>query len=145
MPAVYRTRSPEETRALAQKLARDLGPGDLLLLYGDLGSGKTTFVQGLARGLGVPEEVYVVSPSFSLVNEYPGRVPLFHVDLYRLSPEEVEDLGLHEMLSRGVMVIEWSERLGPGLKARFRIYFTYLSETEREIRIEEDVRKGPLP
>jgi len=136
MPEVYRTRSPEETRALGEALARKLVPGDLLLLYGDLGSGKTTFVQGLARGLGVPEEVYVVSPSFSLVNEYPGRIPLFHVDLYRLGPEEVEELGLYEMLSRGVMVVEWAERLGEDWSPRYRIHFTYLSEEEREIRIE---------
>ncbi len=134
--SVHKTRSPEETRSLGERMARELVPGDVLLLYGDLGSGKTTFVQGLARGLGVPEEVYVVSPSFALIHEYPGRIPLFHVDLYRLSPEEVDDLGLAEIIPRGVTVIEWSEHLPEEIPARYRIYFRYLSETEREIRIE---------
>jgi len=145
MPEIYRTRSPEETRALGEALARRLSPGDLVALLGDLGAGKTTFVQGLARGLGVPPEVYVTSPSFTLVNEYPGRVPLFHVDLYRLSPEETEELGLAEMLSRGVMVVEWAERLPAGFRPRFVVRFKYEGENLRRIEIEEGSRKGPPP
>ncbi|QJA06462.1 tRNA (adenosine(37)-N6)-threonylcarbamoyltransferase complex ATPase subunit type 1 TsaE [Thermosulfurimonas marina] len=145
MPEIYKSRSPEETRALAEALAQRLSAGDLVALIGDLGSGKTTFVQGLARGLGVPPEIYVTSPSFTLVNEYPGRVPLFHVDLYRISPEEVEDLGLSEMLSQGVVVVEWAERLPEGLSPRFVVRFKYAGENERIIELEEYDRKGPPP
>ncbi|RUM88744.1 MAG: tRNA (adenosine(37)-N6)-threonylcarbamoyltransferase complex ATPase subunit type 1 TsaE [Thermodesulfatator sp.] len=145
MPQVYRTRSPEETQALGESLARRLSPGDLVALVGELGSGKTTFVQGLARGLGVPPEVYVTSPSFTLVNEYPGRVPLFHVDLYRLSPEEVEDLGLSEMLFRGVMVVEWAEKLPPHLTPRFVVRFHYAGEGIRKIELEEGDHRGSPP
>jgi len=151
MGKVYRTKSAEETEALGEALGRRLVSGDLVLLYGDLGTGKTTFVKGLARGLGVPEETYVVSPSLALINEYEGRVPLYHVDLYRLSPEEVEDLGLWDLLSRGVMVVEWAERLEDAPPPRFRVHFVYLSADEREIRLEgemdddkiQPLRKGP--
>ena len=145
MSRIYRTGNAEETEALGEALGRLLKPGDLVLLYGDLGAGKTTFVKGLARGLGVPEETYVVSPSFALINEYEGRVPLYHVDLYRLSPEEVEDLGLWELLPRGIMVVEWAERLEGAPPPRFRIYFTYTAETEREIRLEGETDDGRIP
>jgi len=148
MARIYRTRSAEETEALGEVLGQKLDSGDLVLLYGDLGTGKTTFVKGLARGLGVPEDTYVVSPSFVLINEYQGRVPLYHVDLYRLSPEDVEELGLWELLSQGVMVIEWAERLERAPWPRLRVYFTYLSAEEREIRVEEeraDDKRRPLP
>ncbi len=145
MPRVFKTRHPEETRKLAEEIAALLHPGDLILLYGDLGTGKTVFVQGLARGLGVPEDFYVVSPSFALINEYPGRMILYHVDLYRLTPEEVEDLGLWELLPKGVMVVEWAERLERFPRPRFCIYLKYLSENEREIRVEENLSDAQKP
>lgn len=104
------TTSEEETAAAGERLAAALGPGDVVLLYGELGAGKTAFVRGLARGLGAPERD-VSSPTFTLVQEYAGRVPLYHVDLYRLEPKEVEDLGLEELVSGdGVVAIEWAER-----------------------------------
>ncbi len=145
MAEVYLSQSPEETRRLGEKLGARLKPGDLVLLFGDLGAGKTTFVQGLARGLGVPPETYVSSPSFALVHEYQGRIPLYHVDLYRLSPEETEDLGLAELLSQGAMVIEWAERLAENLPVRFKVFLRYLSEGKREVRIEEGAPNEPLP
>jgi tRNA threonylcarbamoyladenosine biosynthesis protein TsaE len=105
-----RTGSEEETIAVGERLASRLGAGDVVLLYGDLGAGKTAFVRGMARGLGAsPDDVS--SPTFTLVQEYHGRVTLFHVDLYRLEPNEVDDLGLDELvLGDGVVAIEWAER-----------------------------------
>ncbi|MEN9245370.1 MAG: tRNA (adenosine(37)-N6)-threonylcarbamoyltransferase complex ATPase subunit type 1 TsaE [Thermostichales cyanobacterium SRBZ-1_bins_19] len=104
--------SAAATQALAAKLAAHLFPGATLLLQGDLGSGKTTFVQGLAQGLGIPD--VITSPTFNLIHEYQqGSLVLVHGDLYRLTPEEVLDLGLEEYWDRGtgVVVIEWPERL----------------------------------
>lgn len=103
------TRSPEETQALARELAATLAAGDLVLLTGELGAGKTEFVKGLAAGLGVT--ALVQSPTFTLVREYnDGRVPLIHLDLYRLAGGEVEELGLDELRARGIVAVEWPER-----------------------------------
>jgi tRNA threonylcarbamoyladenosine biosynthesis protein TsaE len=106
------TRSEAETAAAARDVAARLGAGDVVLLFGDLGAGKTAFVKGLAEGLGVPAD-QVSSPTFTLVQEYRGgRLPLFHVDLYRLDdPREVDDLGLDEIAADGVLAIEWAEKL----------------------------------
>jgi tRNA threonylcarbamoyladenosine biosynthesis protein TsaE len=104
------TASEEETEAAGERLGRTLGAGDVVLLYGDLGAGKTAFVRGLAAGLGANRED-VSSPTFTLVQEYRGRLTLFHVDLYRLEEREVDDLGLEELvLGDGVVAIEWAER-----------------------------------
>ena len=104
------TNSEEATSAAGEELARRLAAGDVVLLYGELGAGKTAFVRGLARGLGAPVEE-VSSPTFTLVQEYQGRLPLYHVDLYRLEPAEVDDLGLEELVSGdGIVAIEWAER-----------------------------------
>ena len=132
-----RTKGPEETRTVARRLAERLSPGTVILLFGDLGAGKTTFVQGLAEGLGVPQDYYVSSPTFSLINEYPGRVPLFHVDLYRLEAEDVEDLGLEELAERGVMVVEWAERLPFSFPRVIRVEIKIISPEERLLRIKE--------
>lgn len=104
------TGSEEETSDAGERLGRTLDAGAVVLLYGDLGAGKTAFVRGLARGLGAQDEE-VTSPTFTIVQEYPGRVPLYHVDLYRLEEREVDDLGLEELvLGDGVVAIEWAER-----------------------------------
>ncbi len=104
------TQTEDETSAAGERLAGSLRAGDVVLLYGDLGAGKTAFVRGLARGLGAPADD-VTSPTFTLIQEYSGRVMLYHVDLYRLEPKEVEDLGLEELvLGDGVVAIEWAER-----------------------------------
>jgi tRNA threonylcarbamoyladenosine biosynthesis protein TsaE len=104
------TSSEEETSAAGARLARTLRAGDVILLYGELGAGKTAFVRGLAQGLGADPDA-VSSPTFTLVQEYSGRLTLFHVDLYRLEEAEVDDLGLDELiLNDGVVAIEWAER-----------------------------------
>ena len=104
------TASEEETSSAGERLGASLQSGAVLLLYGDLGAGKTAFVRGLARGLGAPDEE-VTSPTFTIVQEYPGRVTLYHVDLYRLEEREVDDLGLEELvLGDGIVAIEWAER-----------------------------------
>jgi tRNA threonylcarbamoyladenosine biosynthesis protein TsaE len=114
--------SPEETRALAARLGRRLAPGDVVALTGELGSGKTEFVHGLAQGLGVPPEVPVASPSFTLAHEYlGGRLPLIHLDLYRLEelpPELLPDLEEYLAGDRAVAA-EWAERLAPLLPADY--------------------------
>jgi tRNA threonylcarbamoyladenosine biosynthesis protein TsaE len=105
------TDSESGTSAAGERLARVLGAGDVVLLFGELGAGKTAFVRGLARGLGAePEDVS--SPTFTLVQEYRGgRLTLYHVDLYRLEPAEIADLGLDEMIEGdGVVAIEWADR-----------------------------------
>ena len=104
------SRSPKETQALGQALGQAAQPGDLVLLWGDLGSGKTCLVQGIARGLGIPYPVR--SPTYLLLTEHPGRLMLYHIDLYRLdNPREVEDLGVDEYLEgMGVCCVEWADK-----------------------------------
>jgi len=108
------SRSTEETRHIGKIIGEMAEAGTIIALKGDLGSGKTALVQGLARGLAVPEKVYITSPSYTLVNEYPGRLPLFHLDLYRLSNPDFDDIGLYDILDThsAVVAIEWAERLG---------------------------------
>ena len=102
--------SEEETSSAGEALGRSLRPGDIVLLHGTLGAGKTAFVRGLTRGLDAsPDEVS--SPTFTLIQEYAGRMRLYHVDLYRLDAREADDLGLDEMTAGdGVVAIEWAER-----------------------------------
>ena len=103
------TSSEAETIALGRDLGRDLTPGDVVLLEGPLGAGKTAFARGLAEGLGC-DTAAVASPTFTIVHEYPGRVPLQHVDLYRLNPAEVDDLGLEDLMDGHVLAVEWPDR-----------------------------------
>jgi len=109
MPDVL-SHSEDDTASAGERLGRSLQAGDVVLLYGDLGAGKTAFVRGLARGIGAPPDD-VSSPTFTLIQEYSGRLTLYHVDLYRLEPREVDDLGLDELVAgEGVVAIEWAER-----------------------------------
>jgi tRNA threonylcarbamoyladenosine biosynthesis protein TsaE len=109
---IHTTASEAETADVGRALASRLSPGDVVLLFGDLGAGKTAFVRGLAEGLDIAADE-VSSPTFTLVQEYRGgRLPLFHVDLYRLNdPREIDDLGLDELTADGVLAIEWAEKL----------------------------------
>jgi len=127
------TSSPEETEAAGEQLAATLAVGDLLLLAGELGAGKTTFVRGLARGLGISAQVQ--SPTFQLVRVYPGRIQLAHVDLYRLeSAAELADIGLDDLLDEGVVAVEWGDRLRLDYPRTRRIDFAAPSPEVRVIR-----------
>ncbi len=128
----YTSHSEEDTRKLGRDFAAGLRPGLVVLLYGDLGAGKTVFVRGVCEALGISG---VRSPSFTLVNEYtsPSGVFVAHVDLYRLETFDVHTLGLEEY-DYAVMFIEWPERWTNPPKDAVRIYFTATSENERKIR-----------
>jgi tRNA threonylcarbamoyladenosine biosynthesis protein TsaE len=110
---VFRSLAAADTERLGERLAPALAPGDVVALRGPLGAGKTRFVAGIARGLGAPGRVR--SPSFTLVQELHGRIPLAHLDLYRLETRDVPDLGLDEALERAAAVVEWGDRLPAGL------------------------------
>lgn len=128
------TSSAAETEAAAERLAPHLRQGDLLLLEGPLGAGKTTFVRGLARGLGSKADV--MSPTFQLVRVYDARLPLAHADLYRLEKSsDLADLGLDELLDEGVLVVEWGDRL-TGENGAPRVVFESLDERRRRLRLE---------
>ena len=130
------SRSAEETQALGERLGSLLGSGDVVACVGPLGAGKTCFLQGLARGLGVTAAV--TSPTFVLVNQYRGRVIVYHVDAYRTgSLTELVDLGLEEMLhGEGVTIVEWADKLLPLLPPRAVIVtITGLGDEPREIEL----------
>ncbi|UCD72443.1 MAG: tRNA (adenosine(37)-N6)-threonylcarbamoyltransferase complex ATPase subunit type 1 TsaE [Syntrophobacterales bacterium] len=132
------TSSPEETIQLGQFIGGILKPGSIVGLCGELGTGKTHLIKGLARGLGVDDRYYVTSPSFTIINEYPGRIPLNHFDLYRLDDtQQMEELGYEEYFyGDGVTVIEWAEKILPFLpENRLMVEITHLSENRRKFRI----------
>ena len=129
------TGSEEETSAAGERLAERITAGDVVLLYGDLGAGKTAFVRGLARGLGASADE-VSSPTFTLVQEYQGRVTLHHVDLYRLKEIEVGDLGLDELTSgRAVVAVEWAERWADAPPRAWVVRISSEEEDQRRISI----------
>lgn len=132
------TKSEEETIRLGEKLSKGLKPGDLVALSGDLGAGKTTLVKGIAKGLGVADYRHVNSPSFVLVKEYKGKLPLYHFDIYRLNKlKDIEDIGYEDYLGRrGVVVIEWAKKMGRILpKGYLGISLKIKSPNERIINI----------
>lgn len=124
--------SPEETRSWAERLAGLLQPGDVITLEGDLGAGKTTFTQGLAKGLGI--RGVVNSPTFTLIKEYQGSMPLYHMDVYRIE-DEFEELGFDEYFyGEGVTVVEWASRIQSMLPTELLdIYIKRLDGDRREI------------
>lgn len=109
----FRTHSPEETQAIGERVGQNLKPGDIVALIGDLGAGKTCLTQGIARGVKIEPNQIVNSPSYTLINEYAGKIPIYHIDLYRLQrQEEILDLGLEEYLEgNGICIIEWADRM----------------------------------
>ncbi len=130
------TRSALGTRRWGKKLGQLLRGGEIIGLSGELGSGKTCFVRGLAEGLGVGKEAWVRSPSFTLINEYNGRLPVYHIDLYRVgSQREMEELNLREYLfSEGVSVIEWFEHLPAGeVEEYLHVVLNYVNGTKRAL------------
>ena len=134
------TTSEDETRAAARDLSSRLRGGEVLLLSGELGAGKTAFVKGLAEGLGI-DPGDVSSPTFTLIHEYRGgRLTLFHADLYRLERAATADLGIEELgVEDGVLAVEWPERLSHALDGSIPITIEVTGEVERRITIGTDV------
>ena len=129
------TAGEEETSSAGESFAADLRAGDVILLHGDLGAGKTAFVRGMARGLGVPPSD-ITSPTFTLIQEYPSsRGILYHVDLYRLNPPEVEDLGLEELIASGIVAVEWPDRWRDAPAGGYEVRLEHLGGDRRALRI----------
>jgi tRNA threonylcarbamoyladenosine biosynthesis protein TsaE len=130
--------SPEETRSLGARLGEEVREGDVIALQGPLGAGKTCLVQGIARGLGVDPQVPVTSPTFTLVGEYPSRIPLRHADFYRVEDSRrLDDAGFRDLLDgKGVLVVEWPERFPDALpEERLEIRIEIRSECERRLTL----------
>ncbi len=130
--------SAEQTFALGMAVGKEAGEGDVFALSGELGAGKTCFTGGLARGIGVNENYAITSPTFTLINEYPGRCRFYHFDVYRLNEiDELVDLGYDEYMSaKGVIAIEWAEKIKNALpEDTISVNFTYIDENKRIIRI----------
>jgi len=133
------TNSRDETVRLGRLLGALLGPGDVVALRGPLGAGKTTLTKGLAEGLGVPEPRQVTSPTFVLVHQYEGRLPVYHIDAYRLNgPADAEALGADEMFfGNGVTIVEWAERVAAALpNEHLEIALEHSGEERRRVTIE---------
>lgn len=131
----YETHSESDTEAVARAFAARLEPGDVLLIDGPLGAGKTAFVRGLADGLGAAREG-VSSPTFTLIQEYGGgRLRLYHADLYRLTPIEASDLGLAETGDEGVLAVEWPDRWHQPPETAVRVTIERLAGDDRRITI----------
>jgi tRNA threonylcarbamoyladenosine biosynthesis protein TsaE len=137
------THNTDETLQLGKALGSKLIAGDLILLFGDLGAGKTCLTQGICLGAGLDKNTYIRSPTFTLINEYQGEVPIFHIDLYRLETnEEIMNLGLEEIIySNAITIIEWSEKLKSnknpdefkfGIQERIEIHISSKAENVRE-------------
>jgi tRNA threonylcarbamoyladenosine biosynthesis protein TsaE len=139
----HTTHSESATSDAGRTLATSLRAGVIIFLIGDLGAGKTAFVRGLAEGLGVPPDD-VSSPTFTLVQEYRGgRLPLFHVDLYRLNdPREIEDLGLDEIAEEGILAIEWAEKMPAPPREFIRVSIEHAGDHDRRVTIEA-IREPP--
>ena len=134
---VYITKSEQETEDLGARIARELPDGSVVAFYGELGSGKTAFVRGMARGMGI--DALVSSPTFTIVNEYIGARSLFHFDMYRLgSADELFDIGWEDYLARnGVCAVEWSENVEDAFEGgEVVVTFRKLDDTTREITVE---------
>ncbi|WP_100330104.1 tRNA (adenosine(37)-N6)-threonylcarbamoyltransferase complex ATPase subunit type 1 TsaE [Bacillus xiapuensis] len=130
----FSTKSAEQTQAIAERLAQLLQPGDVLLLEGDLGAGKTTFTKGLAKGLGVRRTVN--SPTFTIIKEYMGRMPLYHMDVYRVQ-DGGEDLGFDEYFyGEGVCVVEWAHLIEEQLPAEYlKVVLLHKGNDERQVEL----------
>jgi len=135
---VFHSQSPSDTIRLGKTIGRLLNRGDVAALIGELGAGKTQLIKGLAEGTGVKNSAYVSSPSFALINEYKGKTPFYHIDLYRLGEEkEVEGLGLEEYFQGdGITAVEWADRIPSLLPKEFlRIHIHYTGKNTRSIEI----------
>ncbi len=138
LTGTHTTHSEPETEALAARMGASLVGGEVVLLHGDLGTGKTAFVRGLARGMGL-DAGEVASPTFVLLTSYPGRLTLHHADLYRLGRGAESELGLEELPGpRGILAVEWAERLAyEPWSRRFEVRLSHAGEDDRVIEIRE--------
>jgi tRNA threonylcarbamoyladenosine biosynthesis protein TsaE len=135
---VIQTQSASETIRIGKSIGTRLRSGDVVALTGELGAGKTQFIKGLAAGVGVGKSTYISSPSFTLINEYPGKVPFYHIDLFRLEGEtEAEELGLEDYFQGGgITAIEWADKISSLLpKARLFIHIAYTGKNTRSWEI----------
>ncbi len=133
----YKSASENETFKLAKRLAESFQGQEVVFLTGELGAGKTVFAKGIASGLGLEDVDQVCSPSFTLVNIYQAKCPIYHIDLYRLGKNsEIEDLGWEDYLDRGVIIVEWAEKLKMELEA-IRISIEVLNDETRKITIKQ--------
>jgi tRNA threonylcarbamoyladenosine biosynthesis protein TsaE len=139
---VFQSRSTSETIRIGKGIGSLLRPGDVVALVGELGTGKTQFIKGLAEGLGVGKSTYISSPSFTLINEYPGKVPFYHIDLFRLKLEkDAEELGLEEYFQgEGITAIEWADRIPRLLPGE--ILWVVIHYTGKNTRSLEIIGKG---
>lgn len=132
----YITNSEKETFLLAKNLAKSFKGREVVLLEGELGAGKTIFAKGIAAGLGLKDVHHVCSPSYTLINIYQAKYPVFHIDLYRLSKDsEIMDIGWEDYLGQGVIIVEWAEKIKFNLEA-IRVTMDIEEEDKRKIKIE---------
>ena len=138
------TQSPQETMDFAREFAQELRPGSIVALIGDLGSGKTTFMKGLARGLGLEDENAVKSPTYVIMHIYPTPIPLYHFDLYRLeSASELDAIGFEEFIHdpKAIVCIEWADRAAKWIpKTAYNVRLTSVSEKKREIEVKSPAK-----
>lgn len=135
---IYTSSSPEDTQELGQTLGENLEAGDVVCLFGDLGDGKTCFAQGVAWGAGFALDDYISSPTFTMIHEYSGKWPIYHLDFYRIkSQEELLDLGYEEYLfGKGIVIIEWADRLDGLLpQERLEVWLRKMNMMQREITV----------
>jgi tRNA threonylcarbamoyl adenosine modification protein YjeE len=141
---VFELAGQEQTVALGARLGAMLQPGAILLLQGPLGAGKTTFVRGLAQGLGVNLDDYdIVSPTFTLLNIYPARIPLYHADAYRLNAADLADMELMEQAADGVLALEWPKFENIDGDNIWRLVFSYLDGDQRRLRLTAPLCANP--
>ena len=146
---IFKTESPDETQALGEKLGKTLKQGDVIALIGDLGTGKTCLTQGIARGIGLAPNEIVSSPSYILINEYSGTIPIYHIDLYRLeNSEEIAELGLSEYVEGdGICIIEWAERMADALPdtcIKIHITLGETSDSDNENAADASISESPI-
>jgi tRNA threonylcarbamoyladenosine biosynthesis protein TsaE len=142
MKVVVQTRSTSETIRIGKRIGTLLKSGDIVVLVGELGAGKTQLIKGLAAGVGIGNPTYISSPSFTLINEYPGKIPFYHVDLFRLEREkEAEELGLEDYFQGGgITAIEWADKI-PSLLPK-EMFFIHIAYTGKNTRSIEMIGKG---
>ncbi len=133
---MLQSRSEIETKEIGRKIGKELKCGDVVCLYGELGSGKTTLVKGIASVIGIDERD-ITSPSFTIISEHKGKVPLYHIDLYRVSHDRIAELGLEEYIGRdGISVLEWAERADREIPDEsIKVRLVYTGDNARKIEI----------